>query len=269
MEPKVTEIQKQLTGLSGLGWRIHRVWTLDWFDTPEKEYEKIKEAIANSLRPLVEKETSEKVNAEEPLTEEINEPDEEKLHKRRRELVLFSVNELGDAEDFYSPGHDKRIVREAESIMQTEAPISKTALVRKILSAYGVTKLTTKAEERIMFLLRDYPVQTTISDGETFMWLEDQNPTEYDIYRIPADSKFHRNIDEIPAEEIVNAVVEVMELNISMATIDCIKETGKIFGITKLSKALDSAVRVAISYGEQRGLLGISDDGEKITVIKE
>lgn len=255
--------------LSGLGWRIHRVWTLDWFDTPEKEYEKIKEAIANSLRPLVEKETSEKVNAEETLTEEINEPDEEKLHKRRRELVLFSVNELGDAEDFYSPGHDKRIVREAESIMQTEAPISKTALVRKILSAYGVTKLTTKAEERIMFLLRDYPVQTTISAGETFMWLEDQNPTEYDIYRIPADSKFHRNIDEIPAEEIVNAVVEVMELNISMATIDCIKETGKIFGITKLSKALDSAVRVAISYGEQRGLLGISDDGEKITVIKE
>lgn len=31
--------------LKGLGWNLHRVWTLDWFDTPEREYRKILEAL--------------------------------------------------------------------------------------------------------------------------------------------------------------------------------------------------------------------------------
>ncbi len=249
--------------LKGLGWRIMRVWTLDWFDTPQREYERIKEAIEKSLKPLCEE--SEKPEEKESFECEDRTVTEEECHKRRRTLENYTVKELGDSEDFLSPGHDKRIVREAENIMNAEAPISEKALVKKILSAYGISRLTTKGEERVMCLLREYPMKTTISAGETFMWLNEQNPEEYDIYRIPLDSKDQRGMDEIPAEEIINAVKEVMELNISMSTEDCIKETGKIFGCTKLSKALDSSVRVAISYGEQRGILEISEDGEKIT----
>lgn len=255
--------------LEGLGWRLHRVWTLDWFDTPEREYEKIKEAISKSLLPKEEvKETEanetsyQSVEKKEEAKEKIS---DEEIHKRRRELNLYTVNELGDSEDFFSPGHDKRIVREAENIMKEEAPIARKALVKKILSAYGITRLTTKAEERIVDLLRDYPMQSTISAGETFMWLTEQNPEEYDIYRFSSDPAKQRPMDEIPAEEIVNAVKEVLELNVSMSMEDCIRETGKLFGCNKLSKALDSSARVAVSIGERRGILEISDDGEKIT----
>lgn len=250
--------------LKGLGWRLHRVWTLDWFDTPDREYERIKEAIEQSLKPLEKEEETVLKFEGEATDSEDKSYDESEVHKRRRPLCLYTVNELGDSEDFFSPGHDKRIVREAENIMKEEAPISQKALVRKILSAYGIARLTTKAEERIICLLRDYPMKSTISAGETFMWLEEQNPEEYDIYRIPEDSKNQRPMDEIPAEEILNAVKEVIELNVSMSTEDCIRETGKIFGCTKLSKALDSTVRVAVSYGEQRVILEMSDDGEKI-----
>lgn len=31
--------------LTGLGWNLHRVWTLDWFDTPDREYRKILEVL--------------------------------------------------------------------------------------------------------------------------------------------------------------------------------------------------------------------------------
>lgn len=257
--------------LEGLGWRLHRVWTLDWFDTPEREYEKIKEAIVKSLLPKDDegKKEIENGNVSDSDNDEENTQGEafsdSEIHKRRREVKLYTVNQLGDSEDFFSPGHDKRIVREAENIMREEAPIARKALVKKVLSAYGITRLTTKAEDRIVDLLRDYPMKTTISAGETFMWLEEQNPEEYDIYRYSTDPKKQRTMDEIPAEEIVNAVKEVVELNISMSMEDCIRETGKLFGCGKLSKALDSSARVAVSIGERRGILEISDDGEKIT----
>ena len=256
--------------LKGLGWRLHRVWTLDWFDTPDKEYEKIKEAINKSMSDEKDEEEDKEEAAKENIgfeKEEIVESVDE--HPNRRVLNLYTVKELGDSEDFMSPGHDKRIVREAEEILKVEAPISEKALVKKLLQAYGIARITTKSEERIYSLLREYPLTRTTSAGETFIWLEEMNPTDYSIYRIPEDAKDARPINEIPAEEIVNAVTEVVNLNVSLSMEDCVRATGKIFGIAKLSATLDKAVRVAVSYGEQRGILQISDDGERVVKKSE
>src|SRR5690606_22192820 len=35
--------------LEGLGWRLHRIWSTDWFRNPRKEIEVLKEVIADAL----------------------------------------------------------------------------------------------------------------------------------------------------------------------------------------------------------------------------
>lgn len=249
--------------LEGLGWKLHRVWTLDWFDTPDKEYERIVDAIKNAMNPektevLSEAKNETEEEAEQPvMTEEGESP-------ARRIYESYIPSILGDNEDFFSPGHDKRIVREAENIMNVEAPIAKKALFKKVLSAYGITRQSKKTEDRLEDLLRAYPMKTTTSANEQFYWLDSQNPQTYDIYRVGSEDSIQRPINEIPAEELINAVIEVMKRNVSVPMEGCIKETGKIFGVNKMTQALDSSVRVAVSYAEQRGNLIISDEGDKV-----
>lgn len=255
--------------LKGLGWKLHRVWTLDWFDTEDKEYEKIVAAIEKSLsdEPWEEENKEETKTTIEAAEEESTETSED-THPNRRELEIYQVNILGDNEDFYSHGHDKRILREIENIMNVEAPIAGKALMRKVMSAYEITKMSTKSENRIVELLdglvKEDLINVSQSAGETFYWLKEQDIEGYNIYRIPSDARDNRPISEVPKQEIVNAVTEIVLANDRISMEDCIRKTGEFFGVKKLSAALNQSVREAVCYGEQKEYYSISDDGEEI-----
>lgn len=42
--------------LEGLGWRLHRIWSTDWFNNPHREAERLRQAIAQRLEKLKAKE---------------------------------------------------------------------------------------------------------------------------------------------------------------------------------------------------------------------
>jgi len=42
--------------LEGLGWRLHRIWSTDWFSNPKREAERLRQAIAQRLEQLKAKE---------------------------------------------------------------------------------------------------------------------------------------------------------------------------------------------------------------------
>jgi very-short-patch-repair endonuclease len=42
--------------LEGLGWRLHRIWSTDWFNNPAREAERLRQAITERLAKLKEKE---------------------------------------------------------------------------------------------------------------------------------------------------------------------------------------------------------------------
>ena len=44
--------------LEGLGWKIHRIWSTDWFMSPEKEIQKLKRVLDERLRELSEERVS-------------------------------------------------------------------------------------------------------------------------------------------------------------------------------------------------------------------
>jgi very-short-patch-repair endonuclease len=38
--------------LEGLGWKLYRIWSTDWFNNPRQEAEKLRTAIVNQLAAL-------------------------------------------------------------------------------------------------------------------------------------------------------------------------------------------------------------------------
>ena len=297
--------------LKGLGWNLHRVWTLDWLDTPEREFAKIEDAIKRILHPelYVEETTddesgegalsSENGNALQSGTGDVNAddvagvPDSDaevidevnteviagsistddvdtstpvKRQSARREYVHVELPTLGDSEDFYEPKTKVQIMKAMEKTLQAEAPVEYDYMKKKVLLCWGMMRNTPKSDAIFEEILREVPVTQTNTAGNTFLWLQNMDPCKYGIYRLHAEDDLEkRTLSQIPAEEVVNAVREVVDVNVSLSHDDLVKETAKVFGFNRVTASIDQVVGIAISYAEQRGFVEISEDGMKVT----
>ena len=283
--------------LQGLGWNLHRVWTLDWLDTPEREFVKLEDAIKRILHPeLYAKDEdaeitecgSNDINTDEDAgNNEASEADNEvidevnteviagsistdgakesapvKRQSARREYVQVELPTLGDSEDFYEPKTKVQIMKAIEKTLQAEAPVEYDYMKKKVLLCWGMMRNTPKSDAVFEEILREVPVTQTNTAGNVFLWLQNMDG----IYRLHEEGDLEkRTLSQIPAEEVVNAVREVVDVNVSLSRDDLVKETAKIFGFNRLTASIDQVVGIAISYAEQRGYVEISEYGMRVT----
>ncbi len=296
--------------LKGLGWKLHRVWTLDWLDTPEREFAKMEEAIKRALHPeLFTEETddtgsegglaqsgeltesNEDVQNDATITNQADHDTDEVIDEVNTEVIAGSISAmdeqeavisekvqmrkdyvhvqlplLGNSEDFYEPKTKVQVMKAIEKTLQAEAPIEYDYMKKKVLLCWGMMRNTPKSDGVFEEILREVPVTRTNTAGNTFLWLETMDPCNYGIYRLHEDGDLEkRNLSQIPAEEVVNAVKEVVDKNVSLSREDLVKETVKIFGFNRITASIDQVVGIAISYAEQRGYAMISEDGMRVS----
>ncbi len=271
--------------LEGLGWKLHRVWTLDWLDTPDREFAKIEDAIKYALHPeLCEEEETETETVEGSLTmseniagcmgmedaveEAVEEAPQVTTEKvvLRKEYVQVELPLLGDSEDFYEPKTKLQIMKAMEKTLQAEAPIEYDLMKKRVLLCWGMMRNTPKSDAIFEAILREVPVTQTNTAGNTFLWLSHMDPCTYACYRVQEEGALEkRTISQIPGEEAVNAVKEILDKNVSLSRDDLIKETAKVFGYNRVTASIDQMLGVAISYAEQRGYATISEDGMRVS----
>ena len=146
------------------------------------------------------------------------------------------------------------------SIIETEAPVSRKALFKKALSAWGITSSGNKVESILDTVVTFVDKTETVDNGNIFYWNKNQNPAEYSVYRIDDQSDCKRSIDDISSYEILNAVIEALSEQISLHTDDLVKEAAKKLGYSRTGTLIDSTVRNAVMLGQQNNILKISDD---------
>lgn len=240
--------------LEGLGWNIHNVWILDVYDNLPKvlagignRIEEALEAYRNPPVPVVEEKKEEK-----PAPESEEAPVAAPV-KPANAAVYESYNPsvMGKAEDFYEAKSDTKIRRICEAVIGTEAPVSTDVLIKKVISAFGITRVTEKAENRVRETLAELPVTET--DG--FLWQNDAMPDSFVIYRTPAEGDEKRSMDEIPPQEIANAVNEIIKSQISMTREDLVRVTAAVFGYNRIGGAIESAAQKGIAYAIEKGFV--------------
>ncbi len=266
--------------LEGLGWKTYRLWTLDWLDTPDREFAKLEQAIRNALNPeesSVSTETPEVIVEEDNrikgmIASDVSDAEEKEPMKAAEEHPRRCFYEehprmiLGDSTDFYKETKQERVQKLITKQLEQESPIELELLIKKVSMAYCMMRVTPKATEKVESVLQQMNARKTFAADTCFVWKEDMNPSDYSIYRVN-DPKQHysveRNMNQIPPEEICNAVKEVVDKNFSLSVEDLVKETFKVFGYQRVSANAEPLVRIAVSYAEQRGYITLSEDGLK------
>ncbi len=283
--------------LGGLGWRIHRVWSMDWLDNPAKEIQRIKEAIAaaqaagvaiaataesGSPPPLqVEKDVDAEPGSlqaagsltgagmDGPTGSRESPPDASvgstasslpaTWRSAYRAAQLTGVSSQSP-EDFYLPANTRLLREQIIQVVQEEGPISKSQLIRRVLHAWGVGRSGARIERHFDQVLHTMKLRTTIWDTLIFYWPQEADPAAYDVFRVPEGDQERRNAEDLPPEEIANAIREVLYSQISLPLEDLIRETVKMLGYSRTGSALDKAVRNGLRAAELRGYAEVGDN---------
>ena len=169
----------------------------------------------------------------------------------------YEVEHTYPTEEFYLPENLGTVVAIAQNILATEAPISKKSLYRKINAVWGIARLGSRSEAVLEAALSRVQKQEVIYNGNVFYWLVDQDPNVYEGYRIDdiSEGGFKRSMDDIATVEVINALLEVLDEQISLTEEDLVRETARKFGYTRLGNVIEHSVTYAITSALEKGLI--------------
>lgn len=265
----------QRNALKLLGWNIHQIWSTDWWANQEVVLNGILEKL-NSIddrirtttvtKPIIEPMTSIPLQSLQPIMEDtilVSNPKDEisKPYKvAELEYVRYPNEEICN-------WHLELLCEQVNTVIQVEAPISKELLCKRVLSAWGISRLGSRINDRFEFDI--FPklnnVRTTSKNGKLFFWNPEQNPSTYDVFRLSDTIEDRRNAEDLSPEEVSNAVSCILKQQISMFHDELSKETARLMGYSRSGGNVEKSMNQGIQKAIDRGIA--RRDGERIIVV--
>jgi very-short-patch-repair endonuclease len=243
--------------LEGLGWRVHRVWSTDWWFARDQEITRLEEAIDRALAegppgpppvaaPVV---ALPAMEAEAPAKE---------ATPGASPYVVASLQRLSaDPESLHAFQHLDALVAACEAVVAVEAPILLDELARRVLPAFGATTLTERARRRVQDAVRRS--RKVRMEGEV-CWRPKDDPASWSTFRTGV-----REIDQIPVEELAAATEWVLVRNVALPRKALAKEAARMVGVERLGARVAARMDLAIDLLMRRGRA--RQEGDQVTRI--
>ena len=139
------------------------------------------------------------------------------------------------------------IKQQIKTLVDTESPISKSLLYKKVLQAWNTSRAGARLDKHLEGIIKEMNiVQTT--HHQPFYW--SKNIT-LDYYRSNDIEK--RNMEDIAPEEVLVALQEVIVNNLSIEEDELIRYLARTFGFAKVGKQIDTILRYVIDKAVQNG----------------
>lgn len=273
--------------LEGLGWRLYRVWSTDWWFQRPKEIAKLEEALKLAKQRSV---AADAIDLTLPAnlppaygpTDHPGGQDMNLRFARAATVVerkpieplpfidrlpgqsIYRRYESG-AQTFSGELHDPVNAQKVRDLVMafiaTEAPLLYDTLCSEVALAWGLQRAGSRIREVVRDAAKQCGLAVRRAGKREFVWSKELTEKPYKTFRIPdeGDSKA-RTAEEICPEEIANAAAYILTQNISMGKDDLARETAKVFGITRLGNKVRSSFDEGIELLMKNG--GCRVEGE-------
>lgn len=235
----------QIGVLSGLGWQLTRVWTMDWWDNRDKEIERLLDLIHKL-------ENGESVAEAEP--QPLTMPSEAIENSRADVFVPVQPYMAAKVKNravaaANLPKHYDKVCNTVAEILRIEAPVSRSLLTKRVLSSYSITRAVSSTND----LLADIYRRLNLREIEGIIWNPNQNPAMYPYIRVSGDGDNKRDVKDVPQIEAVNAVQYVLRQQISLSEADAVKEAAKLMGYPRMGANVAAVFQAAFDAVKQSG----------------
>ena len=257
-----------------LGWNIYKLWSPDWWDNSQKVLQDILVSIKETQKPkekdqtivetVIPQETSDERKKEQfaeiklqGITQHVIEANQKYAEYKVCSLPLSS---LKSSDDLFESHRQQKIFNQIYLVMNAEAPISQTLLSKRILAAWGITRLGVRLNDFLGSQYTYLGLKHTVQNGVLFYWLQEQNPELYKTFRIPVNESQKRNAEDLPKEEIAAGLIEILTNQISLPEDDLIKETARLFGYARIGTNVEQSMKLGIEYALKREMILKNND---------
>ncbi|MGH8830706.1 MAG: DUF3320 domain-containing protein [Polaromonas sp.] len=247
--------------LVSLGWRIHRIWSTDWFTNPDGELERALKAIdeARTLRP--DQEAAAQAAASAPveapsLTRNESRSDDEliaapvgkpyQVAKVELHLNGCALHELPES----------RFVPVIAEVVRIESPVHVSEVIRRVADAGGVKRVGPRIEAAIMA-----GVSRTSSDGVIviqgdFLWRPKGKVELRDRSGLPTTA---RKIELIAPEEIAVGVRQVVRTAYGIDEVDIPVAVARLLGFARTSEDITATIASSVRQLIKQGRLAVNE----------
>ena len=251
--------------LKALGWNIHRIWTIDWRENSDKIIDTIIEKVKRlQTQPEVKTES---------IAEPIVEPAFESIKAMPIDVLPINVpskqnpytaytitrNSNANSDTIYDFQNRDTIKQQIKSLVDTETPISKSLLYKKVLQAWNTSRAGARLDKHLEGIIKEMNLLQT-THHQPFYW---SNKITLDYYRSNDIEK--RNMEDIAPEEVLVALQDVVANNLSIEEDELLRYLARTFGFVKVGKQIETILRYVIDTAVQNGKVIKENDRIKFT----
>jgi very-short-patch-repair endonuclease len=235
--------------LEGLGWRIHRVWSTDWFRDPRRELERVAASIERAKAEPVDRPPPRRT-VEMPSLERHDEPVEERAPVPTEPYVRANLR--GHTEPLHEVPRQV-LARDVEYIVRIESPVHFEEVARRILDASGVSRLGSRIRKVIEGAARIAAQQNPIEWRGDFLYRSGQERADVPVRDRSGLPSGSRKFEFIAPEEVQAAIAEVISSSFGIAAEDLALEVCRMLGFGQTSEQMRVAVAGALADMESAG----------------
>ncbi|MEM8709656.1 MAG: DUF3320 domain-containing protein, partial [Planctomycetota bacterium] len=289
--------------LEGLGWRLLRVWAVDWWRDAEGEAARLHaeiqaildeepvddaadEALMLAEPPDEDRAVDDAAEGDDPSGDPDGRSDESdpELPKRlaaapptidAAATAPYAAAEVPGftdrASEFYDDESDRDVGTSIARVLDVEAPLTEETLVRRIAAVWGFAAVSKKFRSRVrgaLELLNAHVEERTIGDADVqrVLWRREGESSEYQSFR-PQTSTDVRALMEIPVVEVSNAMLATLgEDGSPVALEDLQREVLLRFGVKRLTQGPRQLFGAALDDLQASGRIDIEVTGGVVSV---
>ena len=259
--------------LERLGWRILRIWSLDWLNDPRFQVDRVLEEVERSRRG----EVSDEAAATGPSSEPERETDEELKDDggsdepdATREVATIELPDYVEyepaesltTEEFQAARHAisgpalERLISEVKRIVDVESPIHKRAVERRLASTSGPARSGKAVRETVDYATRNALVRKVVATEGDFLVATDGRPIS--PRRRPGAAG--HPIEEVAVEEIAEVIRMILDSHYGMPEDGLATEAARLLGYGRASAKVKTRMQLAVKHLEAKRLIDRQGD---------
>ena len=230
--------------LESLGWRVHRIWSTAWFRSPEKELERLEQAIEQAKSGAVvtvsAPDNSQPDVGLEPPSAPIDSVLEPSNAPSPSMKYVFAQLHISSGLQELHLVPLQTLSEWLASVVVVESPIHWLEASRRIANALGVQRVGARIQEAFKRACSHGVRFKKFTQRDEFLWkINSVDPTVRDRSEFPAQFK---KLELVAPEEIEAAIEQVIEESLGMFEQDVAPATCRRLGFARVSEDMREVV---------------------------
>ena len=246
--------------LEDQGWRIHRIWSTDWFRQPQKEIRRLADAIEAAKSDCLIRDRQ--LEGAEPKQSPVRTIERQRTESRDLgetapsggavPYVEADFTVLGNPEPHLLPR--EQMVEIVQRIVEIEEPIHRDEVARRVTRVCGYARTGGRILDAVRVALKLAVRRGLISnEGEFFQTSAAKAPTVRD--RSGVKSQTLRKPEMLPPAEIREAAIQMIRAHLGVSVEEVVTRVSRVFGFQSTSAQLRAAIQAQLDQLILDGLL--------------